>query len=662
MDFFARQAKVRSSTRILVLLFALAVVAVVAAMDLSVFVLFGHPWLRANDLAAYQHRLMAWTTLAVLALIFGCAFYRIRSLAEGGCAVAEEVGGIPVPPDVASPQLMQLRNVVEEVAIASGMPVPDIYLMPNEPGINAFAAGYSASDAAMCVTQGCLDHLTRDELQGVIAHEFSHVLNGDMRLNIRLMGLLFGIMAISVIGRQFAWTSGYGDPESEAEKKVVGYLFGMGFIVIGSIGYFFGRIIQAAVARSRESLADASAVQFTRQTSGIAGALKKIAVTPWGSLLRAGNRHEVAHMMFGDVDAFNSWFSTHPPLMQRIRLLEPWFREQQLLELERATVRGGAGQGNAHTASENGVRPKKDLPPLEWPGGADTATAMAATAAVATAGATQAASTPDVATPDVALHESVQHAIAVRDSMPSSLMAATRQAETALTLALALAISEHEELRSRQRRLIADAFGDDVLAATEKLVADESTLSAVQRMPLIALALPALKQLPSGRLETLRETLDAIVGIDPQVELDDYCLVRLLRVYLREAAKPRGTPSAGQKKLPACAKSLSLACAVVAVYGSHDEALARRAWLVAMNQAFPGTAFQWQALPLEWQPRLDQALDDLDGLLPAAKEIVIQSLQGAIQADGVVTPTEQELLRVICASLHCPVPLQASAA
>jgi Zn-dependent protease with chaperone function len=654
VDFFARQAQVRSSTRVLVVLFALAVIAIVVAVDFAVFFVFGHPWVRLADLDGYQHRLIMWTTLAMLALIFGCALYRIHSLTEGGSAVADDVGGVLVPPDVDDPKLRQLRNVIEEVAIASGTPVPDIYVMPQEAGINAFAAGYSASDAAICVTQGCLDHLTRDELQGVIAHEFSHVLNGDMRLNIRLMGLLFGIMAISVVGRQFAWTPNedYEDADRVVANKLFGYLLGFGFIVIGYIGYFFGRLIQAAVARSRESLADASAVQFTRQTAGIAGALKKIAVVSEGSLLRVGNRHEVAHMMFGDVDAFNSWFSTHPPLMERIRTLEPWFREQHLAKLEQAMSGDFGTHDNAATAGADAPQEKKELPPLEWPGGADVATAVAPVAAVVAAGVAAATPAPASVSPQA----DFQQAHSVRQSMPASLIAAARKPETALTLALALAMSEHEDLRPRQRRFIANAFGDDLLSDTDKLVADEMTLPATQRMPLIALSFPALKQLPHARLETLSETLDAIVGVDPQVELHDYCLVRLLRMYLREAAKPRSAPVEGKKKLPVCRDSLSLVCAVVAVYGSNDDASARRAWLAAMNQAFPGETFNWQTLPMEWQPQLDRALDDLDGLLPVAKEIVIQSLQGAIQADGVVTSTEKELLRVVCASLHCAVP------
>jgi Zn-dependent protease with chaperone function len=232
MDFFAEQARVRSSTRVLVMLFIAAVVATVVAMDLLMLVTFGH-WRIGGALTRHS---LAITTIAVLGLILGCAWYRIVSLSEGGKAVAADVGGEPVPPDTQDAKLRQLRNVIEEVAIASGTPVPDIFLLPDEPGINAFAAGYSPSDAAICVTQGCLDHLTRDELQGVIAHEFSHVLNGDMRLSIRLMGLLYGIMALSVIGRRMVgWNF---DPDTYRVRRTGGrqpaiFLLGLAMLVVG---------------------------------------------------------------------------------------------------------------------------------------------------------------------------------------------------------------------------------------------------------------------------------------------------------------------------------------------------------------------------------------------------------------------------------------------
>jgi len=643
MDFFAEQARVRNSSRVLVLLFIAAVLAIVSAVDMVVLLIFGH-WRHVGTvLAPHTHMpsLLTISTMAVLGVISGCAWYRIRSLSEGGKAVAEEVGGERVPPDTQDPRMRQLRNVIEEVAIASGTPVPDIYFLPDEPGINAFAAGYSASDAAICVTQGCLDHLNRDELQGVIAHEFSHVLNGDMRLNIRLMGLLFGIMALSVVGRQLAW---FSDDDNRNRKGGVFFLFGVLLLAIGAIGHFFGRLIQAAVARSREELADASAVQFTRQTRGIAGALKKIAVLDEGSRLQTANRHEVAHMMFGEVDDFNAWFATHPPLLTRIRTLEPWFREHELAQLE-AQMHVSPAEESAEADAPAHTRV---LPPLEWPGQIGAAVVAA-----------QPAAAPQTAEPK---DQVLQHAATLQQGIPTRLDEAARQPETALILALALAMSEDEALQAKQKRLIANAFGDDVQCAASQLDVDNASAPQASRMPLVSLAFPALKQLPQGRLQTLLETLDAVVSIDPLVDLDDYCLVRLLRMHLLEALKPNRAPIDGQKKLPACRDSVALVCAVVATHGANDDGAARRAWLLAMNQAFPGAAASWQTLPLDWQTPFDRALDDLDGLMPAAKEILIQSLLAAIRADGLVTPTEVELLRVICASLHCPVPVQADIA
>jgi Zn-dependent protease with chaperone function len=618
------------------MLFVAAVLAIVFAVDMLVAVVVG-PWVKIPHAS-----LLAISTLAVLGLIAGCAAYRISSLSAGGKAVAEDVGGEPVPPDTQDPALRQLRNVIEEVAIASGTPVPDIYLMPDEPGINAFAAGYSPSDAAICVTRGCLDKLTRDELQGVIAHEFSHVLNGDMRLNIRLMGLLFGIMALSIIGRQMTWSrgnTGIWDSEDDRNRLSAWFLIGIALMLIGSIGHFFGRLIQAGVARSRETLADACAVQFTRQTGGIAGALKKIAASAEGSRLQIANRHEIAHMMLGDVDHFSAWFATHPPLMERIRLLEPYFREQQLVELK-AKVQA------ASAAHDGAMQPPRELPPLEWPGGPVIGAVVAATQVAAAPAAT-------------AVVESVPHATVSTRETFTRLREAVRQPESAIAVVLALVMSRHQELRARQARLVANAFGDDVQSTASEFAVEMEALPPTSHMPLLSLAFPALKQLPQGRQQTLLETLDGVVGIDPLVGLDDYCLVRLLRMHLLEACKPRSAPVDGQKKLPACRDGVALVCAVVATYGANDEAAARRAWLLAMNQAFPGAAALWQALPLDWQAPFDSALDDLDRLMPAAKEIVIQSLLSAIRADGVVTPAESELLRVICASVHCPVPAHA---
>ncbi|MGH8156519.1 MAG: M48 family metallopeptidase [Rhodanobacter sp.] len=638
MDFFAQQARVRGSSRRLVALFVLAVIAIVVAIDAVVWLSMGHHSIDGEP-ARSNLPLLFTSSIAVLAGIGLSSLFRIMSLSGGGKSVAESVGAVPVPPDTRDPQLRQLRNVIEEVAIAAGVPVPDIYLMQEEPGINAFAAGYSASDAAVCVTQGCLDNLSRDELQGVIAHEFSHVLNGDMRLNIRLMGLLFGIMVLAVVGRQVIWFGGGRSSRRDGGGGQI-WMIGLALIMVGYIGYFFGRLIQAAVARSRESLADASAVQFTRQTDGIAGALKKIAILSEGSELQTANKHEVAHMLFGEADSFNALYATHPPLLDRIRALEPGFREEELVQLAMSLQRAAAAPPAAPVVS-------KAASPLDLPGFAVPPPLPAVLAgAVVAQGVTGGTGVPSFAQAGV-----------VHRSIPASLMMAVQQPESALSVVLALATSAQPDLQDRQRRLIADGFGDDVQQSVSMFFAEVEALAAELRLPLAALAFPALKQLPEGRQQTLSSTLDALVRLDGRVDLDEYCLTRLLRVQLFEAQQPRRAPLDGLKKLPACRDSAALVCAVVAAYGSADEASARRAWLLAMQQIFPGATMSWQPPPAAWQTPFERALDDLDGLLPAAKDLLIQGLASTIHADGVVSVEEAELLRVICASLHCPLPM-----
>ena len=312
MNFFERQARARRNTTRLVLLFALAVAGIVVAVDLGVLLVFGG-----------EPALLAMSTLLALGVIGIGSLYRMASLRGGGEAVALQMGGVPVPEDTTDLHLRRLRNVVEEMSIASGVPVPKVYVMEHEAGINAFAAGYSPSDAVIAVTRGALDRLNRDELQGVIAHEYSHILNGDMRLNIRLVGVLFGILMIGLIGRKILQHGGGGVRGRGAMPVLVGALIAL---VVGYVGLFFGRLIKAGVSRSREVLADASAVQFTRQTAGLAGALKKIGGLHDGSrLAERAEAEEVSHMLFGDGTGLRGLFATHPPLLQRIQALEPSF-------------------------------------------------------------------------------------------------------------------------------------------------------------------------------------------------------------------------------------------------------------------------------------------------------------------------------------------------
>jgi Zn-dependent protease with chaperone function len=328
VDFYTRQAQARSQTRWLVVGFVIAIVAVVCALDLVLFMTLGLGDTRHSGrsplLFVQQNPGAALVcTLLVLAVVGLSSVFKSLQLRGGGGVVARSLGGVRIGRDTQDLKLRRLHNVVEEMAIASGVPMPEIYVLENEAGINAFAAGHTPANAAVAVTQGALDRLNRDELQGVIAHEFSHVLNGDMRLNVQLMGWLFGLFVVALIGRTLLR---YAPRGRRSGGGLLAAAFGV--MVLGYVGLFCGRLLQAAVSRQRERLADASGVQFTRNPDGLKGALVKIAGLAEGSRLVEADAEQAAHMLFAP--GLSRIFATHPPLAERIRALDPRFDVKQL--------------------------------------------------------------------------------------------------------------------------------------------------------------------------------------------------------------------------------------------------------------------------------------------------------------------------------------------
>ncbi|MFA7172035.1 MAG: M48 family metallopeptidase [Kiritimatiellia bacterium] len=322
MDFFEHQDKARKNTKVLVIYFVIAVLCVIATVYLACLLIFygahikQQPGVAQPELVLWDPTLFLYVVLGTLGVVIIGSLYKTAALARGGSAVAESLGGRLVDPNTAHPAERQLRNVVEEMAIAAGLPVPKIYVLDHEKGINAFAAGHTPGDAAIGVTSGCMTLLNRDELQGVIGHEFSHILNGDMRLNLRIMGVIFGILCLAVIGRILIYSRG-------GRNRNPLMLLGLALIIIGAIGVFFGRLIQAALSRQREFLGDASAVQFTRNPAGLSGALQKIGGT--GSKIKSVHAGEASHMFFvnGLSKPFLGAMSTHPPLKERIHAIDP---------------------------------------------------------------------------------------------------------------------------------------------------------------------------------------------------------------------------------------------------------------------------------------------------------------------------------------------------
>lgn len=623
MNFFERQARARRNTTRLVLLFALAVAGIVVAVDLGVLLVFGG-----------EPALLAMSTLLALGVIGIGSLYRMASLRGGGETVALQMGGVPVPEDTIDLHLRRLRNVVEEMSIASGVPVPKVYVMEHEAGINAFAAGYSPSDAVIAVTRGALDRLNRDELQGVVAHEYSHILNGDMRLNIRLVGVLFGILMLGLIGRKILQHGGSVRGRG-AMPVLVGALIAL---VVGYVGLFFGRMIKAGVSRSREVLADASAVQFTRQTTGLAGALKKIGGLHDGSrLAERAEAEEVSHMLFGDGTGLRGLFATHPPLLQRIQALEPSFKAESLERLKAQWL----------ATPPNGLDEDLRLG-LAGPG----------RAALPQSGARLDVTPPmvaaQVAEPN---NDDYRRADAIVATLNPELRALASRRDGAAPLLLGLLLDADADVADKQRSEIVARLG--VQAASEaRRLRDEHlrALHPMLRLPLASLAFPTLRLRPRPELATFLDTVHAVVNTDGRVSLFEYCLGRLLEVQLRETLDPSRYARFGRRKPGSVRQEFATLLAVVAQAGNPDDPdAARRAYLAGMQRVLPRDHVPY-APPAEGALALDAVWDPLDRLDPLAKQVAVEAITDAVSHDGRVSVAEAELLRTICGVLHCPLP------
>ena len=544
------------------------------------------------------------------------------------------MGGVPVAENTTDANLRRLRNVVEEIAIASGVPVPKVYVLEHEAAINAFAAGYSPSDAVIAVTRGALDRLNRDELQGVIAHEFSHILNGDMRLNIRLIGVLFGILMIGLIGRKILEHGRFGGRNKGAGAILIAAVVAM---AIGYIGLFFGRMLKAGISRTRERLADASAVQFTRQTQGLSGALKKIGGLHEGATLNdRGDAEEVSHMLFGDGVGFGRLFATHPPLLERIQALEPGFRAEQLERLRAQWV------ASPPSGLEEDVRMGLD-------GGSGAQLPGAAQ---------QRDVTPPMVVAQVAMPTADDYLCAdsIVTAIPEALGELARGRETVMPLLLALLLAEDEVLQHRQQREIAARLGEDVsghaLRIHQQLTAD---LHPMLRLPLAALAFPVLRLRPRPQLDAFMDCVYALVHADGQVSLFEYCLGRLLVVQVRESLDPSRYARFGRRKPGNVRNEFATLLAVVAQAGHEDAASAQRAYLAGLQRVLPRDHLPY-APPASGVLALDAVWEPLDALDPLAKQAMVEAITAAVGHDGRVNVAEAELLRTICAALHCPLP------
>ena len=651
MDFFARQDQARRKTKWLVLYFAVAVVLLVVAVYFVSLVIFSGIQVKQHhaydpapiQFALWNPKIFLGATLGVLAVIFLGSAYKTNELSAGGSAVATLMGGRQVNQNTTDPNERKLLNVVEEMSIAAGVPMPQVYVLENERGINAFAAGHNTDDAAIGVTRGCIELLSRDELQGVIGHEFSHVLNGDMKLNLRLIGIIFGLLCLATIGRILLNTRGGNSRDKNALP-----LFGLALVILGAIGVFFGRLIQAAVSRQREFLADASSVQFTRNPGGLSGALQKIGRYSLGSRLESEHAPDMCHMFFGNGlgDAMFGSFATHPPIPDRIHAIDPMWdgkfpplKEEQfetvkraaISDLERsrkpapetlATILGGVVIADS-ADSRPGIRSNSVMPSLGNP-------------------------TP--------LH--LKYAEELRESLPENLKAAARDPLDATALIYALLLDADEKLRTEQFAEIARRVSGSVSEKTAALFPEVSAVARRTRLPLVNLALGALRNLTAAQFQQFSQTLEWLVGSDGKVELFEFVLQKIVQRHL--ASKFGGVrPAAVQfytlkPLVPDCAVVLSALANV-----GHDDA-------GEIQKAFATGAPYLRApagVPLDLLPReqcgvgeIDAALDRLTLAVPIIKKNLIEACVRVVGADGVIQEAEAELLRAVADTLDCPMP------
>jgi Zn-dependent protease with chaperone function len=635
MNFFEHQARSRRQTRWLLLVFAVAVLAIIIVVDLALLLGLGFlrppedvSLLSTDHLRANVGPLLGGALAAGL-LIGLSSLYKTLALRGGGGSVARQLGGTLVDPDSRDPLRRRLVNVVEEIAIASGVPVPEIYVLEQEAGINAFAAGYSPSDAAVAVTRGTLENLDRNELQGVIAHEFSHILNGDMRLNIRLVGALFGILVLALIGRRVFFHSHYlGRSRNNGGAAVLA--IGAALVIVGYVGLFFGRVIKSAVSRQREFLADASAVQFTRDPGSIAGALKKIAVLGQHSYL-AVDSEEVGHMLFGPGRSM-SLLATHPPLLSRIARVEPNFTEDELTVVAQRLQRQAERQRAAAVReAEQAERRRSSV-----------------------AGVFDAQSIIDqIGNPDL---ERILLAAAVAESLPGVAAHRARAVESAPVALLYSLLQQDEDGRTLQLQVIEERLGVSVAAAVRELVEQGGVLDTSQRLPLLEIALPALHRQPRETLMRLLGAMDAMIRVDGRVDVYEYVLAHLIRQYLWESANPHRVKVAGRKSLARRRDAVRDVLAVVAWHGAPDRP---EAALAAYQEAVAEVLGEApDVLPdvSDWMGMLDAALPQLDELTSAGKEKLLRALTLAVRHDGEFKEAELELVRAVCSAMHVPIP------
>ena len=632
MDFYAQQELARRKTRWLLVAFLVSVALVVLAIDAVVVVLYG-----AAEPGASPTGAVLGTSVVVLAIICGASLFKTLSLRAGGGAVARSLGGTRIERNTGDLALKRLHNVVEEMAIASGVTMPEVYVLENEDGINAFAAGNSPADAAIAVTRGAATRLKREELQGVVAHEFSHILNGDMRLNLRLLGWTFGLLAVAIVARTVLNTSPHATRGSRKDGAGALMLAALAVMLLGYIGVFFGRLLQAAVSRHRERLADASSVQFTRNPQGLSGALLKIAGTASGSRLVTPAAEEVAHMLFAS--GLPRLFATHPPIEERLRALDPSFKPGSLQALAAEAARDAERQrANASSTAPRSAADAEGA--AAFSPSPDRSVRGSAAQGIAALAGTMAS-------------ENVSYARSARSAVPEALSDFVQSADHARALMLVVLASKVPDVLAEQRRILESAYGVEFTARVLGMQALADSLQPALRLPAVQQLFPALRRLSLTERQQLRDVVAALANADARIDVFECCLTLLLAANLRDELE--AGPMHGSASLLQEIEAIHTLFSILAAHGTGDDARARRAYESGISVVLPEHRPPFREIA-QWPKALGDSLARLTSLRPFAKKVLIEGLVHCIAHDQKLSVEEGELLRTVCAVLHCPLP------
>ena len=638
MDFFSQQDKARRSTSMLVLYFMLAILLIVLALNGVVYYALSGTgiYLSYQDPAnPLPIGLSEWLQLpywlyisfgALLVIMMG-SLLRLFKLRGGGHAVAEMAGARLLDMDSRDVKETQYLNVVEEMSIASGVPMPSLYVMQQEPGINAFVAGFRPTETVMVVTRGALDTLSRDELQGVVGHEFSHILNGDMRINIRLIAILAGILLIGKVGEVVLRGSGRSSRGNNKGGGAI-LLLALALFAIGYIGLFFGRLIKAAISRQREFLADASSVQFTRNPGGIAGALYQIQQHSAGTILNSSNAEDMSHMCFGEAVKlhFTSLLATHPPLDVRINAVDPMFlktqRAKQLIQ-------------NRNQAEQPVPAPAEAMALDGGAGFTDSGSHTSIEAVTASVGNP----TP----------EHLVYAHQLISTLPASIAEVMHSRQGAALVIYGLLIAAMDKNIGldflRQQNLLNEQ--------STPVVDDLYLLDRRLRLPMVDLVLPVLKRLDDEQKSDFITCIEQLIKRDKKFTLFEFVLLTLIKQHLDKGAGKINRIKHYSFK-PVLAEIRLLLSVLAQSSGQAADKIAS-AFERAMT-TFSSTVYSLQPLSEVSAEKITQALNELNGLSPMLKKSIIDACADSVLDDGIVMPAEAELLRAISSTLDSPMP------